>query len=203
MEGASVSSGLIRWCGLAAMLGGVLWVLWAAGQLQGWGGGGGDPGSASYERYEFFNRLLPLVLLPVLVGFVGLYVAQRGRQGWLGTVGLAIVLVGFAVIIAGSVGEFWLFSDQPYAQPNGRNASWTLFLLGHPVLAVGTALLGAATARSRTFPGETGMLFAILCTCGALVPFIGVFILAGPFVWLGYLLWSGKYVGGQQPSRVT
>ena len=183
------------------MLGGVLWALWAVGQLQGWGGEG-DPGSTAYERYEFFNRLLPLVLLPVVVGFIGLYVAQRGRQGWLRTAGLAIVLVGFALIIAGSVGEFWLFSDQPYAQPNGRNASWTLFLLGHPVLAVGTALFGAATTRSQVFPGESSMLFAILATCGALIPFIGAFIFALPFAWLGYLLWSGQYVGSQQPSRV-
>lgn len=195
------SSNLIRWCGLAAMSGGVLWALWAGGQLQGFGAGG-DPGSASYERYEFFNRLLPLVLSPVVAGFVGLHVAQGGSYRLLRTAGFAIVLVGFVLIIAGSAGEFWLFSDQPYGQPNGRDASWTLFLLGHPVLSVGTLLFGIATARSKVFSDEAGVLFAILGTCGALIPIFGAFVFAFPFGWLGYLAWSGKYEGGRQPSRV-
>jgi hypothetical protein len=83
------------------MLGGVLWALWV-GSVQGmdWG----DPGSAAYERYELVNRLLPLALLPVAVGFVGLHVAQRRRYGWLGAVGFATVLLGILVIVAGSVG---------------------------------------------------------------------------------------------------
>lgn len=194
------SSALIRWCGLAAMLGGVLWPLWA-GVVQGIGFG--EPGSAAYERYELANRMLPLALLPVVVGCLGLHAAQRRSYGWLGAAGFAVVLVGFALVIAGSAGEFWAFSDQAYAMPNGRDASWTLFLLGHPVLAVGTALFGAATARSRIFPGEAGMMFAVLGTCGALVPFIGAFIFAIPFAWLGYHMWSGRYEGGQLPARVN
>jgi hypothetical protein len=97
-----------------------------------------------------------------------------------------------------------LFSDQPYDESGfGRGASWALFLLGHPVLAVGTALFGAATARSGIFPGESGMMFAVPGTCGALIPLIGTLIFAIPFAWLGYLLWSGRYAGGQQPFRVT
>ena len=193
-------SSYIRWYGLAAILGSVLWVLWAAGQLQGFGGGGG-PGSASYERYEFFNRLFPLPLAPVVVGFAGLHAVQRGSYDRLRTVGFAIVLVGFALVIAGSVAEFWLFSDQPYGQPNGRNASWMLFLLGHPILATGTLIFGIATMRSQTFPGETGALFTIFGTCGALIPIVGTPIFAFPFGWLGYLMWSGKYEGGRQPSH--
>jgi hypothetical protein len=35
------------------------------------------------------------------------------------------------------------------------------------------------------------------------VPFYGAFIFAIPFVWLGHLLWSGKYERGGQPSRVS
>ena len=195
-----MSAGLIRWCGLAAMLGGVLWPLWAAAVQ---GIGFGEPGSAAYERYELANRLLPLALLPVVVGCVGLHAAQRRNYGWLGAAGFAVALVGFALITVGSAGEFWLFSDEPYGQPSGRDVSWTLFLLGHPVLAVGTALFGAATARSRTFPSEAGMMFAVLGTCGALVPFIGAVIFAIPFAWLGYLMWAGRYEVGQQPARVA
>ena len=182
---------------MMAMLGGVLWMLWA-GSVQGveWG----EPGSVAYERYEFFNRLLPLALLPVVVGFIGLHAAQRRSYGQLGMAGFFIVLVGFLLIIAGSLGEFWVFSDQPYDETGfGRGASWTIFLLGHPFLAVGTVLFGIAAVRARLLPREVDMMFAVL---GAfvVVPFIGAVFFAIPFVWLGYLLWSGSL---QQSTRVT
>ena len=192
-----MSSGLIRWCGLAAMLGGVLWPLWA-GSVQGIGWG--EPGSAAYERYELVNRLLPFVLLPVVAGFVGLHVAQRRNYGLLGTGGFALVLVGFVLIIAGSVGEFWVFSDQAYDETGiGRGASWMLFLLGHVPLAVGAVLFGVATVRARVLPREVAMMFAVLSAV-VVVPFTGTIFFAFPFVWLGYLLWSGSL---QQTSRVT
>jgi heme/copper-type cytochrome/quinol oxidase subunit 1 len=132
-----------------------------------------------------------------------LHAAQRRSYGWLGAAGFAVVLVGFVLILAGSVGEFWLFYDQPYGQPNGRDASYTLFLLGHPVLAVGTLLFGIATVRAKVFSRDASMMFASLGTFGALVPVFGTFLSAFPFVWLGYLLWSGKFVGDQQLSYVT
>ena len=59
---------------------------------------------------------------------IGLHVVQRRRYGRLGVAGFATVHVGYMLIIAGSVGEFWIFSEQAYALPNGRNASWALFL---------------------------------------------------------------------------
>jgi hypothetical protein len=192
-----MSSNLVRWSGLAAMLGGVLWALWGvAEQSVGWG----QPGSTVYERYGLINRLLPFVLLPVVVGFIGLHAAQRRSYGPLVTAGFATVLIGFMLITAGSVGEFWVFSDQSY-EGAGRNASWILFLLGHLVLVIGTLLFGIATARAKVFPQQAAMLFAVMGV-GVVVPFLGAVIFAIPFVWLGYLLWSGKYQRGQQPSRV-
>jgi hypothetical protein len=198
--GNRMSSILVRLSGLAAMLGGVLWPLWVGvEQSVGWG----QPGSAAYERYELINRLLPLAILPVVVGLVGLHAVFRRSNGWLGTAGFVSLLVGFALMVAGSVGEFWVFSAQSYDGP-GRNASWTLFLLGHLVLAIGTVLFGIATARAKVLPvqHDVAMGFAVLGV-GVVVPFYGAFIFAIPFVWLGHLLWSGKYERGGQPSRVS
>jgi hypothetical protein len=113
--------------------------------------------------------------------------------------GFATVLIGFMLIIAGSVGEFWVSSDQSYAMSNGRDASWRVFLLGHPVLAVGTLLFGIATTHAQVFPDDVGMLGAIIGTCGALIPFFGALVFAVPFIWLGYLLWSGKYEDAGKP----
>ena len=54
-----MKSNLVRLSGLAAMLGGVLWALWAGvEQSVGWG----EPGSAAYDLYELVNRLLPIAL---------------------------------------------------------------------------------------------------------------------------------------------
>ena len=104
------------------------------------------------------------------------------------------------LLMAGNMGEFWLFSDQSY-EGVGRNASWGLFLLGHPILAIGTLLFGIATVSAKVFPREAAILFAVMGV-GVVVPFLGAVIFAIPFVWLGYLLWLGKYERGQQPPRV-
>lgn len=45
------------------------------------------------------------------------------------------------------------------------------------------------------------VLFAVLGAV-VVVPFTGVIFFAIPFVWLGYLLYSGKYERDQQLSRV-
>jgi hypothetical protein len=66
--------------------------------------------------------------LKLTVGFVGLHAAQKGRLGRLGTAGLAIVLVGFTIIVAGSVGEFWVFSAQPYDGAGfARGVCWAIW----------------------------------------------------------------------------
>ncbi len=189
---------LIRWAGLAAMVGGVLWALWTVGfNFVGYG----EPGTPAYERYEAYNRLLPLVLLPVVVGFLGLHAAQRRNYGWLGRAGLVTALVGLALAIAGSVGEFWVFTMQPYGEANGRDASWTIYLLGHLVLAIGSLLFGIATVRAKVLARKPTMTFALLGGF-AVAPFFGALIFAIPFTWLGYTLWSGKGEPVRHPQRV-
>jgi drug/metabolite transporter (DMT)-like permease len=180
------------------MLGGVLWALWSAGfNFVGYG----DPGTPAYERYEAYNRLLPLVLLPVVAGFLGLHAAQRRVYGWLGKAGLVMALLGLALVVAGSVGEFWVFTTQPYGEPNGRDASWAIYLLGHLVLAVGSVLFGIASVRAKVLARKPTKLFAVLGGL-AVAPFFGALIFAIPFTWLGYTLWSGQGEPDRQTRRV-
>ena len=180
---------LLRWAGLAAMFGGVLWALWTVGFN--FVDYNGDPGTPAYERYEAYNRLLPLALLPVVVGFLGLHAAQRRSYGRLGRAGFVAALVGLALAVAGSVGEFWVFTTQPYGEANGRDASWTVYLLGHLVLAIGCVLFGIATVRAKVLARKPSITFALLGGF-AVAPFFGVLMFAVPFAWLGYTLWSGK-----------
>ncbi len=189
---------LIRWAGLAAMVGGVLWALWTVGfNFVGYG----EPGTPAYERYEAYNRVLPLALLPVVAGFLGLHAAQRRSYGWLGRAGLVTALVGLALAICGSVGEFWVFTTQPYGESNGRATSWAIYLLGHLVLAIGSVLFGIATVRARVLARKPAMTFAVLGGF-AVLPFFGALVFAIPFAWLGYALWSGKGEPVRQPQRV-
>lgn len=192
------SSTLIRWAGLAAMVGGILWALWTVGfNFVGYS----KPGTLAYERYEAYNRLLPLALLPVMVGFLGLHAAHRRSYGWLGSAGCVMALVGLILVVAGSVGEFWVFTLQPYGEDNGRDDYWTIYLLGHLVLAIGSVLFGVATVRAKVLARKPSMTFALLGGF-AVAPFFGALIFAIPFMWLGYILWSEKGEPVRHPQRV-
>ena len=189
------SSNLVKRAGLAAMAGGVLWTVGFnfvdyAGEI----------GTPAYERYEAYNRLLPLVVLPVVVGFLGLHAAQRRSHGWLGRAGLVAALLGLALVVAGSVSEFWVFTTQPY-DANGRATSWTVYLLGHLVLAVGSVLFGIASVRAKVFARKAATTFAVLGGF-AVAPFFGALVFSIPFAWLGYALWSGKVEPDRQARRV-
>ena len=191
-------SNLVRWAGLAAVVGGILWALWTVGfNFAGYG----DPGTLAYERYEAYNRLLPLAVLPVMVGFLGLHAAQRRTYGWLGRAGLVTALLGLALAVAGSVGEFWVFTTQLYGEPNGRNTSWAIYLLGHLVLGIGSVLFGIASVRAKVLARKPAMTFTTLGGF-AVAPFFGAVIFAIPFAWLGYTLWSGKVEPDRQTRRV-
>ena len=108
---------------------------------------------------------------------------------------MVTALLGLALVATGSVGEFWVFTTQPYGEPNGRDASWAIYLLGHLVLAVGSVLFGIASVRAKVF---AAMTFAVLGGF-AVAPFFGALVFAIPFTWLGYALWSGK----AEPDRQT
>jgi len=135
-----------------------------------------------------------------MVGFLGLHAAQRRSYGWLGRASLVTAILGLALVVAGSVSEFWVFTTQPY-ESNGRDASWTVYLLGHLVLAVGSVLLGIATVRAKVLARKPSMTFALLGGF-AVAPFFGALIFAIPFAWLGYMLWSGKVEPVRQSQRV-
>ena len=136
-----------------------------------------------------------------MVGFLGLHAAQGRSYGWMGKAGFVTALFGLALVVAGSGGEFWMFTTQPYGEANGRDASWTIYLLGHLVLATGSALFGIATVRAKVLARKPAMMFAMLGEA-VVLPFFGALMFAVPFTWLGYALWSGKDEPVHQPQRV-
>jgi hypothetical protein len=104
--------------------------------------GWGPPGTDAYVRYELANRF---VSVPLLVHATGWALLIRDR-GWRRVA--AIGAVGALMMLAGNVGEFWVFSEESY-QSVARNASWTMFLLGTLAAIVGLLALSVRYARSR------------------------------------------------------
>ena len=187
---------LIRWSGLAAMLGGALWIAlwfilrstWSADLLT--------------LTYEDYNRLMPIPLLLLMSGLAGLYARQGGRSGKLGTAGAVVAFIGLVMLLAGSVVEFWIGGGIRHGNESISQSGWGIFLLGFPVLAVGMLLFGIAALRAKVLPGwrrPLPLIIGLMITSGMLLAFgiigeaglaISVFSFGLGWIVLGYGLWS-------------
>lgn len=191
------SSNLIRWGGLAAVLAGALFIVEAVvvpfiGDSH-WG----------------FHALDAPPHALLAVGLVGFYLWQtrQERFGWLGTVGLILIVAASVVIAIGGLAI--VFVDGVLGAPVG------VLDAIHPVellLLIGSVLFGMATMRVNVLPSGG----AVLIIVGALgffgIAFAGVgpewlisvavAILGAGWAWLGYALWSESGELAQQSQRV-
>jgi hypothetical protein len=190
-----ISLNLIRWSGLAAILGGLLWI---AGAIQ----TGFKPRGCMGDECAFMPLresgpidivLLYVAMLLLAVGVAGLVVHTRnaGRFGRLGWIGLVASVVGVAVVIISDlVGAVFFGGDDIPLRP--------FFVIpAGLVLLVGILLLGITILRARVLPLWVAVLFVVgtLAMLGVNDQNAQVF-LAIPFgiawVAVGYVLWWGK-----------
>jgi O-antigen/teichoic acid export membrane protein len=145
---------LLRWSGLLCVPGGVLWALSPLGVY------------LSEQRFHtpnVFWKLFPSAPLLLMVGLVGLHLLISEGSGWLERVGFYVALLGFLLILAGDVGEFWLRIDDVYIM---TAPAYSAFRLGLLVLAVGSIVFGIALGRERTLPVWGALPFALGALCG-------------------------------------
>jgi hypothetical protein len=102
--------------------------------------GWGPPGTDAYLAYERANRLASVPLLIHLAGWTLLVRDRVWRRV------ASIGALGSLMMLAGNVGEFWVFSEESYASAV-RNLSWFTFLLG--ALAAIVGLIALAVRRTR------------------------------------------------------
>lgn len=174
------SSALIRWGGLAAMLGGVAWLVDNLLFL-------------AFPQAAWTNAVVIVATLLVLAGLVGFHALQEKNYGRIGR-------AGFWTVIIASLAR--ILSLKVFL--SGSNA---LIWLAYPVAAlgmlVGFVLYGAATLQARVLPRWCGVVLIIAFPVSFLfgkysgVPF-GIVWLA-----LGYMLWSQRTQAANQPSRVS
>jgi hypothetical protein len=209
---------LIRWSGLIAIVGGLLFPVAAILHPN-----GEDLASVNMPNWLPAHRLGLVSVMLMHLGLVGLYAHQVEKAGWLGLIGFVLAFVGGAFastiqyvtstvipLIAAQAPALFdqAMTPPPFAPP--------LFVLG---FVLGHILFGFATMRAGVLPHWSGFLVII----GMVVFFLGeisflgqrlaapalqpvfnlihrlhVIVLLGDaafgfgLAWMGYSLWSEK-----------
>jgi hypothetical protein len=171
---------VIRWGGVAAMLGGVVFVV------------NGLLGLIN-KHAQYLDVIFVVALLLVIVGLVGFHTLQKGNYGRIGRAGFYTVVIatlaqilGLVVLILGSAVLEWLIP------------------IGSLAVLVGFVLYGAATLQAKVLPRWCGIGFIIGLPVTIALGEVWGFVVFG-LLWLalGYVLWSKRGTAAEQPSRVS
>jgi hypothetical protein len=173
------SSNWVRLGGLAALLGGVTFIVV-------------EPLYLTSPESDLVTAVTDVAIIFILVGMAGLHTLQKGNYGLLGRIGLYMFVVGALIEVLGSV----------LVTVAGNALEWVM-VVGFMTVILAAILYGAATLRARILPRWCGVGFIVapmlplaLDTYGALLQ--GLFWVA-----LGYVLWSRRSEPAGQPSRVS
>ena len=189
------ASSLIRWGGLAAVLGGVLVMV-----------------ASSFSYYSSMGPPLTAASYAlVAAGITSTYLYLRrpsGRFGLSGTVGFYMCVFAFVVTSIGSLGVLL----------NVWGVRWLETLGAVNILMIlGTVMFGVAILRDGRLPRvgvwllmayaatEVGVI-AAMAVSGYTLPnllwTVPAILLGLGWVWLGYALWSESGTSAGRPSRV-
>ncbi len=184
-----MSSNLIRWGGLAAMLGGALFVVLLSIQP-----------FVDESHVLSHAPAVPTYALLAL-GIVGLYLRQKRRFGLLGKVSFSLTFTGFALIAIGGLAIILV----EVLAGTGSTPGWLdgiVHRVGGLSMIIGTVLFAIATLRANVLPRGGALLIII-----GLLMFVGTrfggvesdwlksvpaVLFGAGWAWLGYALWSGK-----------
>lgn len=199
------SSNLIRWSGLAALVGGVLMVGLNILEFVLFGS---QPDSAAVASSAWIIVEVSwiVVLLLVLLGLWGLYARQAGQAGSLGLIAFLVAFIGAVMVFGSAWNEAfivpWMVQEAPPEflefLDNAEFSGLLLaaYALSYGLFALGWSLLGLASLRARVLPRGSAVLLVIgavlfLVLAFLELPFWSV-VLGAALVWMGYALWSGS-----------
>jgi len=187
-----MSSNLVRWGGLAALLAAVMYV--GTGIVSLFAPQG--PVFTSFSDY-LIEVMFVIALLGTLAAIAGLHALQRERYGRLGAAGSLTAFVGHALMLVAATATALA----------GREALDALFPLGVLVALVGLVLLGAATLRARMLPRWCGVLLIAVLPLSAVLDIAtggaGGIVLGIVWALVGYTLLSNSNVPVQRFPRVS
>ena len=163
-----LTANLIRWSGLFAMLGGILFPVAAFIHPN-----GEDLAAVSMPAWVPAHLLGFVAVTLMHLGLIGLYARQVEQAGWLGLIGFVLALVGGAftmviqyvtsTVIPLIAAQAPAIFDQAMTPPKFAPPLFVFgFILGH-------VLFGLATIRAGVFPRWSGVLVVV----GILLFFLG------------------------------
>jgi hypothetical protein len=186
-----LSPSLIRWSGVAAVLGGALLVLKGVVIIL----SDADPSFVPPATFLF------------ALGMVGLHARLEGRGGLLGGVG---VVLAWVAVVTSAVNLIALALGLTPEQPPLPILLQVTYMVAFLGILIGLLFLGIAVLRARVMPPRrnavplaVGILWFPLQGVGFVIS-DGVGLMLGGLAWmfLGYILWSEKSEPAQQPQRV-
>ena len=196
---------LIRWSGLSALLGGVLFVALEIALLVVIG----DQSFSVAVTTSAFTILVSFTLVAsalVFLGLVGLYARQAQEAGAMGLIAFLVAFIGTAMYF----GLFWAFNfivptlveavpDVFDVDPTGVLAVG--FILTFILFALGWLLFGLASLLTNVLPRPAAVLLMI----GAVLVLV-LEIIEGPFVFVVFgiaLAWMGVALWSEKPATAT
>ena len=186
-------SNLLRWGGLAALIGGVLYAVTGIMSLF-------APQEEVFNSFTDYliEVLFVLALLGTLLAIAGLHVLHRERYGRLGAAGSLTAFVGHALLLVAAIATTLA----------GREALDMVFFLGSLAALVGLVLLGATTLRARVLPWWCGALLIAGLPLSVVLDVTargsGGILLGVVWALVGYaLLATTGGSSAQQPARVS
>jgi hypothetical protein len=200
---------LIRWSGLALMVGGVgialfLITLYPLGNFL-------APETIITSQSILAHTFHWIGATFALLGLVGWHVKQKAQAGMTGLIGFILAFIGTTLTLVGGVSAGYIFPVLAHEAPHAFDPQGPLFassnaipfFIGFATFMLGYVLLGIATIRAKILP-RWG---AVLVMVGAILfqlppqpigPFPTIVILLGAVlygagtVWIGLALWSSK-----------
>jgi hypothetical protein len=189
-----MSSGMVRWGGLASVAAAVMFVL--SGILTFVAPPEGVP--TSFSNY-LLEVVIVLAFVLTLVAIVGLHAAQRQsrRYGILGAAGALLTIVGYVIVLV-SAHLTLLAGGEPIL---------SVRIVGGLLVLVGSILLGAMTIYARVLPWWCGVVLIVGFPLGDFLNSFreGSENIVFATVWgsIGYALLSRRVPVAEQPSRVN
>ena len=175
------SSNLVRGSGLAAMLGGALWVV---------------KGGLIMAGVLDLGELLIVAQLLFAVGLIGLHLRLGGRGGRLGRFGGYVAYLAAALSVVNAPYAVFFAEDGPRT-PFPFN---TTFATATLAIFAGLVLIGLAALRTETLPSRWRTLPLTIGLLALLPVWVLAFIhlelpvvaLGVAWMLLGYVIWSDK-----------
>lgn len=191
-------SKLMRWSGLAALLGGALFVVLDILESILFGNQPYSEAAAS-GTWVIVQAAYILVFMLVGLGLIGLYIFHAQQAGPLGLVAFLLAFIGGMLATGAAWSEAfwsaWLAGSAPEilsTDPSGVLLAGAVLTI--VVFTLGWLLFGIASLRGGFLPRGSAALLIIgilLYLVGSLLelPFAGV-IFGAAVGWMGYALWS-------------